>query len=169
MKNRAFTLIELLVVVLIIGILAAIALPQYQKAVLKSNLHKGISLVESLYQSQQAYYLAHGKFAQELNDLDVSAPLHNNCTKKNISNASQYTCDFGELSINRGYYAITYAEPSGRLVYSHHFVDQPLGNVTLKKDKRYCWAKLNDSDANSVCQSIGGTLIGSAYWDYYEL
>ncbi len=69
--KRAFTLIELLVVVLIIGILAAVALPQYNKAVLKSRLAEGQVLLRAYIQAQQAYYLAHGEYATNNIGLDL--------------------------------------------------------------------------------------------------
>ena len=78
MKNRAFTLIELLVVVLIIGILAAIALPQYQKAVEKSRATQGITMLKSVYQAAQVYYLANGTWPESFDDLDVQVPWTGN-------------------------------------------------------------------------------------------
>ena len=66
-----FTLIELLVVVLIIGILVAVAVPQYQKAVEKSKAVQGIALVRSLAQAAQAYYLESGEYATSTNELAI--------------------------------------------------------------------------------------------------
>ena len=69
-----FTLIELLVVVLIIGILAAVALPQYQKAVEKSRAMQAMTLVKSLGEAAENYYLANGTFPTTFDQLDVDIP-----------------------------------------------------------------------------------------------
>ncbi len=76
MKNKqAFTLIELLVVVLIIGILAAVAVPQYQAAVHKSKAVQMITATKTLADAQKRYHLANGSYATNINDLDVDFPL----------------------------------------------------------------------------------------------
>ena len=67
-------LIELLVVVLIIGILAAVALPQYQKAVEKSKSAQAVTMLKSVYQAAEEYYLANGTWPTSFEKLSVSAP-----------------------------------------------------------------------------------------------
>lgn len=93
-KKKGFTLIELLVVILIIGILAAIALPQYKKSVAKAKAVDAIINLKAINQAQKRYFLIHNAYTNNLNDLDIEV--------KN-SNLYQYYC----ISNNNDCYAAT--------------------------------------------------------------
>ena len=91
---KAFTLIELLVVVLIIGILAAVALPQYQKAVAKSRYATLKAAGNALATAQRAYFLENGQYACDLADLAIEMPAEANCYVVQGSPCTNWGCSF---------------------------------------------------------------------------
>ncbi|WP_428077995.1 type IV pilin protein [Candidatus Avelusimicrobium alvi] len=69
--KKGFTLIELLVVVLIIGILSAVALPQYSRAVEKSRAAEALTIADAVHKGVTLYYLAANSFPSSLDELDI--------------------------------------------------------------------------------------------------
>jgi len=81
-----FTLIELLVVVLIIGILAAVALPQYKKAVEKSKATQALTLLKTVSQALEVYHMANGNVCPtSFDDLGVSVGWTGNTKWLNLN------------------------------------------------------------------------------------
>ncbi len=179
--NSGFTLIELLVVVLIIGILAAVAVPQYQKAVEKSHVVQPLILLKSMGIQTDIYYQTTGSCPVSFSDLDILPPANWN---KNIqafqSNAYsiQQSNDAWALEINQGAYnnlcQVTLTRLTGpyRGTAWTYIVIDP----ALKRGHIYCVEIRNRSDytfngqKNSYCAGIfGGTHIGGEDVRIYAL
>ena len=74
-KNKSgFTLIELLVVVLIVGILAGVALPQYSTAVEKARSAEALSLMNAIAGAAERYCFQKDRWPSNLSQLDVEVP-----------------------------------------------------------------------------------------------
>ena len=162
---HAFTLIELLVVVLIIGILAAIALPQYQKAVEKSRAVQGMTMVKSIYQAALEYYMANGTYPSNFDDLSISVP----CTgheKGDSRPGNAATCSDGEWSYqlytsdSKAIFANRLTGPykgAGFYMYLEATAGQP--EHTLTCVERISNGVLFEKAAGDFCQKLfAGTL-----------
>jgi len=62
-RERGFTLIELMIVVVIIGILAALAVPRFMRATTKSKQSEAKQLLKQVYTMQRAYRQEHNEYA----------------------------------------------------------------------------------------------------------
>ncbi len=145
--RKGFTLIELLVVVLIIGILAAVALPQYQKAVLKSRFASMIPVVDALVQAERFYYQEHGTYTTNLSLLDVTPPTSSAFVIGTWFNSAQTQ-------------GVIVGEYKGKIQYLCNI----MGNGTQE-----CRAHKDNTLAIAVCSSYGEYVDTYGEWKAYRM
>ena len=115
-KSKGFTLIEMLVVVLIIGILAGIALPQYQMAVTKAKVAAILPIMRRWHDALEEYKLQHGDYN---GTVDASWP----------SDWEKYTnisCGDSNYCQNDYWYCFANEEQDG-YIYCQHYIDYSNG------------------------------------------
>ncbi len=143
-----FTLIELLVVVLIIGVLASVAYPQYKRAVVKSRYTQIQIFTNTLYNALERYYMANGTYPPDLSSLDIE-----------FSGGIQTS----ESRIYFGKYGCTYhfnTESATNSIQcdisSPFFIGMRIFLTEGRSVKRYCIALNTSKEGEDFCTSMGG-------------
>ena len=169
MNKKAFTLIELLVVVLIIGILSAIALPQYQKAVAKARTAEARILLRRVTDAQEAYYLANNEYVNDINELGEVIP-------SDLIVSTKYTANSAKP--NQYYFTCWDKRTCGAFAYS---ADLPVFETMLQHDsntflrgRQACYAetvsgKAKNNIATEICKSIGTPYTEEGYSSFYRI
>ena len=144
--KKAFTLIELLVVVLIIGILAAIALPQYQVAVEKTRMATMLPVLKTMIQAQNSYKLANGQYASGFEGLDIDLPaggtFNDNKTIMTYSDGRR----FDIWTDSEATVASVRAWSADLTYFLELYMDYTL----------VCYARANNAFANKICKTFAG-------------
>ncbi len=167
-----FTLIELLVVVLIIGILAAIALPQYQLAVEKARAVQMLPFMRATYNALALYKLRNGSYSKgdgglSWNDLEIkpSSGFEAYDYSTEYENEQWYCFPNEELV---GYVYCSRMDPQRNYLYTL-FMFQPDDELYSEfAGKRVCTG--NTDFGTKVCKALGGKKLPDDLWsaDAYE-
>ena len=158
--KQGFTLIELLVVVLIIGILAAVAWPNYQVAVERTRISKALPWLRSIRDAQMRYQMATSKQTASLEALDISIPYTNKLTH---NEGYTYTdTPVGEITI----------VPSAIYYTTHYVVLDYYGRNSAHTEIGICYPRTDSvSLGERICGSFGPKTerISNAGTPVYEL
>lgn len=151
--KNGFTLIELLVVVLIIGILASIALPQYKTAVYRAQFTKLQTQVDNVASAAERYYLANGIYPASFDELDISFPGNITFSYSTSTYNYRYYDDFP----NKGNNLMVSTVGSFYAANQHnvYVVYGKFANLEHKGEK-VCMADNRDAAAHAVCKRISG-------------
>jgi prepilin-type N-terminal cleavage/methylation domain-containing protein len=103
--KKGFTLIELMIVVVIIGLLAALAIPRFMRAAKKSKITERKLIVKAIWQAAMQYYESNGFYPTD--------HQFNEASTKNTDWVA-----FPELIVNR---------PSGYPRFSYYMLSEPSG------------------------------------------
>jgi len=152
MNKKGFTLLELLVVVLIIGILAAVALPQYQLAVDKAEFSKMQEMASTIRKAYKHYFLIHNTSTINFEDLDLDFP-----TNAKKYNTNVYNC----LTFDDMFCCMSKATSSasgdifcGKNDLSFLVDERVFGYNHIEINKRYCFALVDNTRANRLCDNV---------------
>ena len=148
--KQGFTLIELLVVVLIIGILASVALPQYTKAVEKARAAEAWTTLKSINDAMETYRMENTAEPTKFSDLSLTF------VDKNGISVTEGSFE----STNFTYYLHHINASEADTPVAQHGANGAILNITAE-GKHGCWA-FGETEANTkYCKAIVGSTNGT--------